>query len=150
MRDVRRRSFLLACALAFLLSFSSGCGGGSSSPTEPDQAPEQFIIESISPPLGTRLTRGTTFDVSVTARYQMRSASSEASLVVLDQNGSILAGASGSGVTALLRGRTGTFTLSHQVFLPATGLTSVRVRVSVSALEQPLGAVSDEREYVVE
>jgi hypothetical protein len=150
MRDVRRRSFFVACALALLLSFSSGCGGDSSSPTEPDQAPEQFVIESISPALGTRLTRGTTLDFSVTARYQMRAASSEATLLVLDQDGNILPGASGSEVASVVRGRTGTFILSNRVTLPATGLTSVRVRVSLSALEQPLGAVSDEREYAVE
>lgn len=149
MENVRRRLSLLACALALALSLS-GCGGGSSSPTEPEQAPEQFIIESISPALGTRLRRGTTVDFSVTARYQIRAARSQASLLVLDQDRNILPGASGAEVIAVVSGLTGTFTLSNRVSLPSTGLTSVRVRVSLFSLEGPLVGVSDEREYAVE
>jgi hypothetical protein len=150
MPDARSRSFVLACALLLILGVSSACGGDSSSPTEPEQPVDRFIIQSLSPPLGTSLSRGTTVDFSVTAQYQMRAGISEATLAVMDQDGNILEGVGGPQVTTLLNGRTGTFTVSHRVTLPATGLTRVRVRVSILALEQPQGGMWDEREYEVD
>jgi hypothetical protein len=150
MPHARSRSFVLACALLLILGVSSACGGGSSSPTEPEQPTDRFIVQSISPALGTRLARGTTVDFSVTAQYQMRATTSEVTLTVMDQDGNVLTGASGTQVTTLLTGRTGTFTVSHRVPLPSTGLTRVRARVSLLALEQPPGGMWDEREYEVD
>ncbi|MFP5284910.1 MAG: hypothetical protein ACLGI9_04155 [Thermoanaerobaculia bacterium] len=150
MPDVRSRSFVLACALLLILGFSSACGGGSSSPTEPEQPADRFIIQSLSPPLGTTLSQGITVDFSVTAQYQIRAGISEATLAVMDQEGNILAGAGGPQVRILLNGRTGTFTVSNRVTLPTTDLTRVRVRVSLLALEQPQGGMWDEREYEVD
>jgi hypothetical protein len=118
-----QRTRFLVVALALATLAAAGCGGGRRSPT--DVAFDDVSFVSLSPADGTRLTPGSTVTVSGTVRYELNNLPSGfIVLVIQDQNSHLLTADQPAVATT---DRQGTATLSHQVTVPATGVTQVRV-----------------------
>ncbi|HEV7515962.1 MAG TPA: hypothetical protein VGR07_06655 [Thermoanaerobaculia bacterium] len=116
------RSPFLAAALVLMISLA-GCNGRS--PSESAGA-DSVSISSISPAAGTRLAPGSTVTFTARIDYELSSTLTGAiTLVIEDQLNQVLT-THPQVRTSVTRGR-GSVSLSDQITVPASGVTTVRV-----------------------
>jgi len=110
-------------ALVLLTVFAGACGGHS--PSEP-VGPDRVSVVSLQPANGSSLVPGSVVTFNVRLDYELRSESSGAILLVVEDQNSALLTVGPQARAATTRGRDSA-TLSDQVKVPATGVSQVRV-----------------------
>jgi len=110
-------------AVVLLTIFAGACGGHS-----PSEAvgPDRVSVVSLQPANGSSLVPGSVVTFNARLDYELRSESSGAILLVVEDQNSALLTVGPQARAATTRGR-GSVTLSDQVKVPATGVSQVRV-----------------------
>jgi hypothetical protein len=117
--------------ILLLLVAAAAAGCNSSSSTAP-AAPNFLAIASISPPAGAKLAPGRSASFAANVTYMLNNAASATlTLVFEDQNNNMLN--TGNQPTTILPAGQGTATLTGQIAVPATGVTSLQVLFVLTA-----------------
>ncbi len=129
--SVFKKRFLIVLLLILLIVVAAAAGCNSNSSTAP-AVPNFLAIASISPPAGSKLAPGSSASFGANITYMLNNAGSATlTLVFADQNGNPLN--AGNQPTTIVPAGQGSATLTGQIVVPATGVTSLQVLFQLTA-----------------